>query len=196
MQWNDLDYISHCTGRDSVVSIATLYELDGRGSNPGGGEIFSTCPDRPWGLPSLQCNGYWVILGGKAAGTWFWPPTPSSAEVKERVQLYLYSPSGPSWSVLLWILPLPLPLPHTAHQKIILKVLPEFQDDIFIFLWIMATTDTHARARSSRDTSFCFKDTLVSSFINARTFPMPLERKIPKVSADCIQMVCLLGTFT
>jgi len=25
---------------------------------------------------------------------------PSSAEVKERVELYLYSPSGPSWPVL------------------------------------------------------------------------------------------------
>jgi len=27
-------------------------------------------------------------------------PPPSSAEVKERVDLYLYSPSGPSWPVL------------------------------------------------------------------------------------------------
>ena len=27
-------------------------------------------------------------------------PSPSSAEVNERVQLYLYSPSGPSWPVL------------------------------------------------------------------------------------------------
>jgi len=26
-------------------------------------------------------------------------PPPSSAEVKERVGLYLYSPSGPSWPV-------------------------------------------------------------------------------------------------
>jgi hypothetical protein len=26
--------------------------------------------------------------------------TTSNAEVKERVQLYLYSPSGPSWPVL------------------------------------------------------------------------------------------------
>jgi len=25
---------------------------------------------------------------------------PSSAEVKERLELYLYSPSGPSWTVL------------------------------------------------------------------------------------------------
>jgi len=28
-----------------------------RGSNPGGGKIFSTCPDRPWGPPSLLYNG-------------------------------------------------------------------------------------------------------------------------------------------
>jgi hypothetical protein len=27
-------------------------------------------------------------------------PPPSSAEVKERVEIYLYSPSGPSWPVL------------------------------------------------------------------------------------------------
>jgi hypothetical protein len=27
-------------------------------------------------------------------------PTPSSAEVEGRVELYIYSPSGPSWPVL------------------------------------------------------------------------------------------------
>jgi hypothetical protein len=32
----------------------------------------------------------------------------SSAEVKERVELYLYSPSGPSWPVIGWPLPLHL----------------------------------------------------------------------------------------
>jgi hypothetical protein len=32
-------------------------------------------------------------------------PPPSSAEVKERVELFLYSPSGPSWPVLGRILP-------------------------------------------------------------------------------------------
>jgi hypothetical protein len=35
------------------------------GSNPGGGEIFRTCPDRPWGPPSLLYNGYRVFPGGK-----------------------------------------------------------------------------------------------------------------------------------
>ena len=34
-----------------------------RGSNPGGGEIFRTCPDRPWGPSSLLYNGYRVFPG-------------------------------------------------------------------------------------------------------------------------------------
>jgi hypothetical protein len=36
-----------------------------RGSNPGWGEIFRTCPDRPWGPLSLLYNGYRVFCGGK-----------------------------------------------------------------------------------------------------------------------------------
>jgi hypothetical protein len=52
----------------SVQRLATSWTV--RGSNPGGGEIFSTRPDRPWGPPSLLYNGYRVIPGGKAAGAW------------------------------------------------------------------------------------------------------------------------------
>jgi hypothetical protein len=37
-----------------------------RGSNPSGDEIFRTCPDRPWGLPSLLYNGYRVFPGVKS----------------------------------------------------------------------------------------------------------------------------------
>jgi hypothetical protein len=35
-----------------------------------------------------RANGYRVFPGGKAAGACRWTPTPSGAEVKERVQLY------------------------------------------------------------------------------------------------------------
>ena len=33
-----------------------------------------------------------LLPGGKVVGGWRWPPTPSSAEVKERIELYPYSP--------------------------------------------------------------------------------------------------------
>jgi hypothetical protein len=38
--------------------------------------------------------------GKKQPGRGVDHPPPSSAEVKERVQLYLYFPSGPLWAVL------------------------------------------------------------------------------------------------
>ena len=50
----------------SVQRLATGWTV--RGSNPDGGEIFRTCPDVPWGPPSLLYNGYRVFLEGKAAG--------------------------------------------------------------------------------------------------------------------------------
>jgi len=56
-----------------------------RRSNPGGGEIFHTRPLRPWSPAIFLHNEYRVFSGGKAAGAWRWPPSPSSAEVKERL---------------------------------------------------------------------------------------------------------------
>ena len=89
-------------GRDSSVGIATRYGLDGPEIEFrwGGGKIFRTRPDRPWGLPSLLYIGYRVFPGGKAAGTWCYHTPPSKCRDHERVGLYLYSPSGPQWPVI------------------------------------------------------------------------------------------------
>ena len=88
-------------GWDSSVGIATRYGLDGPGTEfRCEGEILWTRPDLPWYPSSFLYNDYRVFPGVKAAEAWRWPPTQSNAEVKERVKLYLYSSSGPSWSVI------------------------------------------------------------------------------------------------
>jgi hypothetical protein len=48
--------------------------------DPGGGEIFHTRPDRPWGPPSLLYNGYGSFPVVKRPGRGADHPTPSSAE--------------------------------------------------------------------------------------------------------------------
>ena len=77
----------------------------GRSGNriPVGGETFRTRPDRPWDPPSLLLNGYRVFPWGiKRPGRDIHHPPPSSFEVKERIQLHLYSRCGLSWPVLGW----------------------------------------------------------------------------------------------
>jgi hypothetical protein len=73
------------------------------GDLPGGGgvEIFRPHSDRPWGPtqpPVRLVSG--LFPKGKSGRDVAFNHRPSSAEVKERVELYLYSPSGPSWPVL------------------------------------------------------------------------------------------------
>ena len=72
-------------GPGSSVGIATDCGLDGPGIESRWFEIFRTCPDRPWGPPSLLYNGYRVFSGvkvrpGRAADH----SPPSSAAVMEE----------------------------------------------------------------------------------------------------------------
>jgi len=86
-----------------------------RGSNPVGGEIFRTCPDRPCSPPSLLYNGYRVFPGGKQRpGRDADLSPPSSAVGHERVELYLYSRYG-SYGLYIASVPVQggtLPLPY------------------------------------------------------------------------------------
>jgi hypothetical protein len=92
-------------GWDVIVGTATGSTV--WGANPNGGRDFPylsrpvlgpTQPPKQW-IQDLS----WVV---KWLGPGVDHPTPPSAEVKERVELYLYSPSGPSWPVLGPALPL------------------------------------------------------------------------------------------
>jgi len=89
---------------------ATRYELDCPEFESLWRRDFRTRLDRlPW-MPSLYPRS-------TAAGTWRWSPIQSSTEVKERVELYLYSSSGPSWFVRGWTLTLPKRLGFLSEER-------------------------------------------------------------------------------
>jgi hypothetical protein len=99
----------NCGGRDSSDGIATPYGLGCTGIESRGGKIVAPVKTGPGGLPSLLYNGCRVsLLGVKRLGRGVNNPAPSSADVKERVELYIYSLSGYSWSVVGWTLLVPL----------------------------------------------------------------------------------------
>jgi hypothetical protein len=92
-------------GQDSVFGIATRYGLQGPGTESRWGARFSApVQTDPGAHPASQTLGTGSFPGVKAGGLWRWPPTPSMAAVKERVQLYIYSSLGPSWPVPGWTL--------------------------------------------------------------------------------------------
>jgi hypothetical protein len=72
-------------GPGNSAGIATDYGLEGPGIESRWGEIFRTCPDRPWGPPSLLYNGYRVFPEGKVRpGRDAVHSPPSSALVMEE----------------------------------------------------------------------------------------------------------------
>jgi hypothetical protein len=82
-----------------------LHGLDGPGiASQWGRGRFS--PLEPWGSTDVLCNEYQVSFSGvKRPGLGVHHPPPPSAEVKERVELYLYSTLGPQglWQSQLYV---------------------------------------------------------------------------------------------
>jgi len=88
----------------------TCYGLDGpRTESPWGARFFAPVQTGPGAQPAscTMGTGSFPVVNRPRRGVDH-PPS-YSAEVKEKVELYLYSPSGPSWPVLGWTLPLSLP---------------------------------------------------------------------------------------
>jgi len=88
-----LEEFSAISGPGRVVGIATGYGLDGPGIESRWGLDFPHLSILALGPPSLLYNGYQVFPGSRRwPGRGGDPPPPSSAEVLERVELYLHSP--------------------------------------------------------------------------------------------------------
>jgi hypothetical protein len=100
----------HCAGflnytvvtrqsRDSSVGIALGYGLDDRGSRfrfPAGAGNFSP-HHRVQNGSGAHPASYPVGTKDSFPGSEVYHSPPSSAETKERVELYLHSPNTPSW---------------------------------------------------------------------------------------------------
>jgi hypothetical protein len=82
--------VAFCASWVSSIGTATRYRLDSPGI-----EIFHT---RLWGSHNLIYSVYEPRCGINH-------PLPCSIKIKERVELYVYTPSGSSWAVLRLTLP-------------------------------------------------------------------------------------------
>ena len=84
-------------GGDSAVGIAIRYELDVPGIEFHWGATFpASVHTGPEVHPAFYTMGTGSFPGVKRPERGVEHPPPSNAEVTERVELYLYSPSGPS----------------------------------------------------------------------------------------------------
>ena len=98
-------------GRGSSVGIATRYGLDGPGIESRWGARFSAPVHTGPGAHPASCTmDTGSFPGVKRPGRGADHPPPSKCRCHERVELYLYSPSGLQWPVIGRTLPLPVPL--------------------------------------------------------------------------------------
>jgi hypothetical protein len=112
------------------------------GSNPSGGKIVCTRPERPWGQahPASYTMDTRSFPGVKWLGRVVHHPPPSSAEVKERVELYFYSPSVP----LLQVIGCTLRLNHGAEVFV-----------LFYFVKYLVVLQLVKKLRASYGTWIC-----------------------------------------
>ena len=87
----------------ACVSIATGYGLDDLGIESRWGEVYRTCPEQPLCRPNLLYNGHGSLSWGvNPPGRGVDHSHSYSSKVKERVELYIYIPSGSSLTLLEW----------------------------------------------------------------------------------------------
>ena len=89
-----------CVVQDSVVGLATCWTV--QGSNPSGDQFSTRVQTENGAHEDSSKVSTWSFLGVTRPELSFNHPIPSNAEVKERGELQLYSPSVSSWKVVGW----------------------------------------------------------------------------------------------
>jgi hypothetical protein len=168
-------------GRDTTVGKATSYGFEVRGSNAGEGDTFDTDSDQHWGPPGHLCNAYRVSYPAvKWPGRGVNHPFPFSAEVKEKVALYLYSLSELSRPLPGRTLPL-LPT-ETVNINCILRLLWQAYLQRCILTWRREAL--HVGANVSKKLPSCseksdYTDEIATSFLrNAHSLYQTSRRHI------------------
>ena len=148
-----------------------------RGSNLIRSENSTTRPDLPWGPLSLIYNRYRVPFPEvKRQGRDVDHPPPSNAEFKERVELYIYSSSGPSWHVLGW--PLPLHLQALCYVRLRRFIMCEV-DYLQPGLTNMRTSTKLLAVLGQQNNSSIFSNTIQQTWYNSST-----ERDVAALLAE------------
>jgi hypothetical protein len=88
----------------------------------------------PGAHPASYTMGAGSFQGVRRPGSGVDHPSPSSAEVKERVKLYIYLPSGSSWHVIGWTVPLPLPL-FLIESSLVLSVTGGYHSELILVFY-------------------------------------------------------------
>ena len=80
-------------GCDSIIGTVTQYRLNGPGAHPASYKM---------GTGSFPGLSNWGMV--------------LSTEVKERIELYIYSPCGPSWPILGLTVPVPWTMVYNPNS--------------------------------------------------------------------------------
>jgi hypothetical protein len=117
--------------RDSLVGIATRYGLGGPGIESMWGARFSaSIQTGSEAHPASYTVSTGSFPGIKRPGHGVQHLPLSSAEVKERVELYLYSPSGPLWPVLGWVIGLYI---YSVCVCVCVSLCPRQGPEVFLY---------------------------------------------------------------
>jgi hypothetical protein len=109
--WNKF-YICSTTGWDSAFGTEAHYKTDGPGIESRAARFSATVHT----VPGAHPTSYTMGIEMKRPGRGVIHPPPTSAKVKERIDLFFCHPYVPSWQVTGWILPFdPLPVSLTWH---------------------------------------------------------------------------------